>query len=113
MNFRGEVVPVIDQGRRFQAKVSSGPSRRVVVARSGNLRAGFIVDKVREVLRVPGHLIQPAPQLSGDDTKLFEKVIALEDGKRMLLIVSPQELFDRAERDMLARLIETAAAQGA
>lgn len=111
MNFRGEVLPVIDQGRRFQDRASSGSTRRIVVARTGNLRAGFIVDGVREVLRVPNSLISAAPQLTGGGSKLFEKVVALDDGNRMLLIVSPQELFDRAERDMLAGLIEAGAAQ--
>jgi len=42
MNLRGTVVPVIDQAERFGAAMAAGGKRRVVVGRSGELRAGFV-----------------------------------------------------------------------
>jgi len=104
MNLRGQVVPVIDQARRFGSVAGSGARRRVIVVRLGDLQAGFIVDAVSEVMRVPGGALRPAPELGGEETRVFDRVANLEEAGRMVLIVSPQELLDRAEREILAGL---------
>jgi purine-binding chemotaxis protein CheW len=104
MNLRGNVVPVIDQVRRFSGVAATGRKRRVVVVRIGDLQAGFIVDAVSEVLRIPTDAMRPAPELGTDGTRVFESVANLEEQQRIVLIVSPRELLDRAERDMLAAL---------
>jgi len=104
MNLRGAVVPVIDQAKRFGGTTAKGKRRRVIVVRLGELRAGFAVDEVSEVLRVPTSALRPAPELGGEETRVFDRVANLEETDRMVLIVSPQELLDRAEREMLAAL---------
>jgi purine-binding chemotaxis protein CheW len=104
MNLRGAVVPVIDQVRRFSGVAASGRKRRVVVVRIGELQAGFVVDAVSEVLRISTDAMRPAPQLGTDGTRVFERVANLEEQHRIVLIVSPRELLDRTERDMLAAL---------
>lgn len=104
MNLRGAVVPVIDQARRFHGKAATGARRRVVVVRLGELQAGFIVEAVSEVLRVPASALRASPELGGDETRVFDRVANLEADARMVLIVSPQELLDRAERALLANL---------
>ncbi len=104
MNLRGQVVPVIDQARRFGGAAASGSRRRVIVVRLGALQAGFVVASVSEVMRVPAGALRPAPELGGEETRVFDRVANLADAGRMVLIVSPQELLDRAERDLLAGL---------
>ena len=104
MNLRGNVVPVIDQVRRFSGAAASGRKRRVIVVRIDALQAGFIVDAVSEVLRIPVGALRPAPELGTDGTRVFERVANLEQEQRIVLIVSPRELLDRAERDLLAAL---------
>jgi purine-binding chemotaxis protein CheW len=102
MNLRGQVVPVIDQARRFRGAAAKGERRRVIVVRLGELQAGFVVEAVSEVLRVPLAALRAAPDLGGEETQVFDRVANLEDADRMVLIVSPQELLDRAERALLA-----------
>jgi purine-binding chemotaxis protein CheW len=102
MNLRGRVVPVIDQRRRFLGDAASGKRRRVVVVSLGDVQAGFVVDRVSEVLRVPASAVRVAPEL-GEGTNVFDRVANL-DGGGMILIVEPRELLDRAERDMLAAM---------
>jgi len=104
MNLRGSVVPVIDQVRRFSGVAAEGRKRRVVVVRIGELLAGFIVDAVTEVLQIPTSAIRAAPELETEGAHIFDRVANLEEQQRILLIVSPRELLDRAERDMLAAL---------
>ncbi|EIZ81284.1 CheW protein [Novosphingobium sp. Rr 2-17] len=101
MNLRGAVVPVIDQAERFGAAAAVGGKRRVVVVRIGELQAGFVVDSASEVLRIAADAVRPAPDLGGAETQLFERVTHLADQDRIVLIVSPRELLDRAEQDLL------------
>jgi purine-binding chemotaxis protein CheW len=104
MNLRGQVVPVIDQGRRFLGEATSGKRRRVVVVALDGTLAGFVVDMVSEVVRLPSDALRPAPELGGESTRVFDRVATLEGSERMILIVSPAELLDRAERDLLAAM---------
>jgi len=102
MNLRGQVLPVIDQRRRFLGDAASGKRRRVIVVSLGDIQAGFVVDAVSEVLRVPIDALRAAPELGNDETRVFDRVANLDSG--MILIVEPRELLDRAERDMLAAM---------
>lgn len=101
MNLRGQVVPVIDQAERFGAGAAAGRKRRVVIVRIGDLRAGFMVDAVSDVLRVARSALRAAPDLGNGETRVFDRVANLADEQRIVLIVSPRELLDRAERDLL------------
>ena len=101
MNLRGAVVPVIDQAERFGAATAASGKRRVVVVRIGDLQAGFVVDSASEVLRIAADAVGPAPDLGGAETRVFERVANLPDQDRIVLVVSPRELLDRAEQDLL------------
>ncbi len=112
MNLRGEVIPVIDQAHRFNGAAATGAKRRVIVVRIGTLRAGFIVDGVSEVLRVELSALRDAPDLGTEGTRVFDRVANLEQEGRLVLIVSPRELLDRAEQDLLRELGRKGASAG-
>ena len=102
ISFRGEVLPVVDQRRRFDMPVLAGDDRRrLVVVRSERHRAALIVDAVSEVLSNPKGEIDPAPDLSGQQTRLVHGVINLEASGRMVMVLDPVELLSRAERGLL------------
>jgi purine-binding chemotaxis protein CheW len=104
MNLRGQAIPVIDQAQRFGGEAATGARARVIVIRIGALQAGFVVDAVSDVVRVPASLVRPAPDLGGEETRVFDRVADVEQSGETLLIVNPQELLDGAERDTLAAL---------
>lgn len=104
MNLRGEVIPVIDQVHRFNGVAATGIKKRVIVVRIGAQRTGFIVDAVSEVLRVDDSALRPAPDLGTEGTRVFERVANLEAKGKIVLIISPKELLDRAEQDLLREL---------
>jgi len=97
VNLRGEVLPVIDQRRRFGLPEFTGNARRrrLIVLRG----AGMIVDAVAEVLSAPAEAISPAPALAGETTSLVEAVLNLEG--RMILLLNPEALLTRTEKKML------------
>lgn len=101
MNVRGAAVPVIDQAERFGEQTRHGLRRRVIIVRIGDVRAGFAVDAASEVLRIPSAALQPARELGTEGTRIFERVARLSKREGIVLIVSPRELLDGAEQDLL------------
>ena len=102
VNLRGEVLPVVDQRRRFDMPpLVNAEGRRLIVLRTDRHRAGVIVDSVSEVLRCPADRIEEGPDLTGEATRLVAGVINLEADGRIVLLLDPAELLTRAERGLL------------
>ncbi|MFC4172495.1 chemotaxis protein CheW [Microvirga sp. GCM10011540] len=105
MNLRGRVVPVIDQRRRFNFEGRGGRRReRVVVVRIDHMQAGFVVDTVSEVLKIPHNQLRPTPDLAADGSQVIDRIANIEVEGRMILLLNPRELLDRAEKDLLAAM---------
>lgn len=110
MSVRGVAVPVIDQRGRFGLPAAAAQARqRVIIARVDGLVAGFAVDAVTQILELPADRLAPTPELTQDAARLFDRVAQIEDGGRVILLVNPRELLDRAERDLVAALAAEAA----
>jgi purine-binding chemotaxis protein CheW len=111
MNLRGKVTPIIDQRARFASETAAAGSRpRVVVTTVDGRQAGFIVDAVSEILPLTESQMESTPELTADAGRLFSRIATLDDGARLILLIEPKELLDRAERDLLAALEASGAA---
>jgi purine-binding chemotaxis protein CheW len=71
------------------------------VVRSARHYAGLIVDGVSEVLAASPEMVEPAPHLAGEDSRLVRGVINLEAANRLILVLDPDELLTRTERSLL------------
>lgn len=108
MNLRGRVIPVIDQRRRFQvAGHAQGLRERILVVRIDDMQAGFVVDSVSEVLKIPQDQLRTTPDLAADGSQIIDRIANLEHEGRMILLLDPRELLDRTEKDLLAALSNT------
>jgi purine-binding chemotaxis protein CheW len=102
VNLRGDVLPVVDQRKRFEMPPFEGDhGRRLVVVRSDRHRAGLIVDSVSQVLRARADAIETAPDLTPQTTMLVSGIINLEAEGRMILLLNPAELLSRTEHGLL------------
>jgi purine-binding chemotaxis protein CheW len=103
VNLRGEVLPVVDQRRRFDMpKLDNDEARRLVVVKTERHRAGIIVDAVSDVLRTHREYVAPPPELTDEKTaRLVHGVINLEKVGRIVLLLDPTELLTRAEQGLL------------
>ncbi len=102
VNLRGDVLPVVDQRRRFDLPPLDRPEgRRLVVVRTASQRAGLIVDSVSDVLRVAADAVEPAPELTEGIARLVRGVVNLEQAGRIVLVLDPAELLTPAERGLL------------
>lgn len=104
MSLRGSVVPIVDLRRRFDVSGTTPPvSRRVLIVSIGGLIAGFLVDGVSEIMKVPVDTLCPAPELSSEQMRLISRVVNLEANRRLILLVDPGQLLNHVESDVLAR----------
>jgi purine-binding chemotaxis protein CheW len=105
MNLRGSIVPLVDLRRRLELKSVAPPSSpRILILTINSRKAGFMVDGVSEVLKVPAANISAAPELSREQMRLIGRVANLDNRSRMILLVDPEQLLDRLETDVLAKL---------
>jgi purine-binding chemotaxis protein CheW len=109
MNLRGSVVPIVDLRRRFDLTSSREPgsAQRILVLAVGSGKAGFMVDGVSEVMKVPGGAIRPAPEVSSEQVRLIGRVVNLEAEGRLILLVDPAQLLDQVEAEVLSRVDRT------
>jgi len=108
INLRGAVLPVMDLRRRLGlAEVARSDQQRIMVFLIDGVRTGFIVDSVVEVLKVHKSMIEPAPRLAGEQSKLLARMANLEKQKRMVQLIEPGHLIevqDRAGLDLATQL---------
>jgi len=102
INLRGEVLPIVDQRRRFEMPpLAAGAARRLVVIRTARHRAGLIVDGVADVLRTDSSQIKPPPDLTDATSRLVSGVLNLQASGRIVLLLDSEELLTRAEQGLL------------
>ncbi len=104
MNLRGEVLPVVDQRRRFDLPKFTDSRQRLIVVRAERHRAGLIVDRVSEVFRAAATAIEPPPDLTGEGARLVNGVINDPPANRMILLLDPAELLTQVEQRALDQL---------
>ena len=104
MNLRGSVVPIVDLRRRFDLNgTEQSGSRRILMVTIGGVIAGFLVDSVSKIMKVPVDAICPAPELSPEQMRLISRLANLEADGQLILLVDPAQLLDQVEADLLAK----------
>ncbi len=87
ISLRGIIVPIFDLNRRLNlgsAEISS--ASRIIVCNDGDRLAGFMVDRINQVVNVPIGNIEPPPTvLSGLDRDFVDGVGRV--GNRMLILL--------------------------
>jgi purine-binding chemotaxis protein CheW len=88
-----------------------GPRGKVVVVSLGDGAVGVVVDATREILRVDPDIIEPAPALltRGDGDAEITSICRLEDGQRLVALLSPDRLF---RSELVRRILSEQASAG-
>lgn len=105
---RSELLPVAnrvsDLFREAVAVLEKNDETRIVVTEANGLSVGLMVDRVREVMRIPNDLIDPPPRLTAQVGPQAERGVAkLDKGQRLVMILDNNSLFDTAELEQLTQ----------
>ncbi len=94
-NLRGNVLSVISSRRRFGMPDKKDENNRVIVVELNGVPTGLVVDAVREVMHVKKEGIEPTPPaVHGVDSKFLSGVVKLDEGKRLIMLLSHDEIID-------------------
>ncbi len=104
INLRGKIVPVIDLRRRFGiAKKPHDGETRIVVVELPDKVVGFLVDKVKEVIRVEKSVIEPPPELTTNiSANYITGVAKLQD--RLLILLDLDKVLSNEEQEHLTEI---------
>lgn len=92
INMRGKIIPVIDLKKRFQMPlVDRTDESRVLIIEIQDQMIGFLVDKVAEVLKVSGALVEPAKRpVLAIGVEYLDGFLRFE--KRLILLLNLKKL---------------------
>ncbi len=92
INLRGKVIPIVDLRTRFGfTKKEADKHTRIVVVEMAGRVVGFIVDAVREVLRISDGIVEPPPQMvAGIGSEYITAVAKLDD--RLLILLDLEQI---------------------
>ncbi|PPD30258.1 MAG: chemotaxis protein CheW [Methylomonas sp.] len=99
MTLRNRLLPLVSLRRMFDLPPQDADERsRIVVVSLGSASVGIVMDNVNEVLRVSKSVVDAMPALLARDGDLADiaEICRLEDGKRLVSIISAQHLFNHS-----------------
>jgi purine-binding chemotaxis protein CheW len=97
VNLRGQVIPVVDLRLKFDmASIDATDETCIIVVQTGGAQLGIIVDKVSEVLDIPGADIVDAPTLGSEINTDYILGIGKSEG-RVTLLLDIARIFPAAE----------------
>ncbi len=101
INLRGRIIPVIDLRTRLKLeKKEHDKDTRIIVVEISNKTVGFIVDAVKEVLRVPVNITEAPPEIvTGIDSEFIKSVGKLDD--RLLILMDLNKIITNVEKQEL------------
>jgi purine-binding chemotaxis protein CheW len=101
VNLRGRIIPVINLRSRLGLPVKEYDlETRIIVVEMTDKTLGFIVDEVKEVLRIPKSITEPPPQIvSGIDSDYITAIGKLED--RLLILLDLNRILSKEETNQL------------
>ena len=109
-NLRGTVLPIIDTRTRFGMKreVDTDHTRVLVVDVDG-VKTGLRVDRVRQVTRITRGDIEASPAVikNGMSTDYLQGVVKLEQGKRIIMSLSPAAICKIESKGALNQAIQS------
>jgi purine-binding chemotaxis protein CheW len=102
INLRGRVIPIIDLRCRLHIeKREQDKDTRIIVVELNNSTVGFIVDAVKEVLRIPVSVTEAPPEMvTGYNSDFIQSVGKLED--RLLILIDLSKVLTTKENEELS-----------
>jgi len=88
-NIRGQVIPIISLRARIGVGDVIEDDSKIIVGILDDKQVGFVVDKVMDVSDINQDNIKEQT-----DSVLFDKVLHLDDGKRLVLLMQMNKLLD-------------------
>ena len=96
-NLRGNVLPLIDLRKKFNAPSAEiDENTRFIVMKIKGEDVAFVIDRLTSAIRIPKKNIMPPPETYSNEDDIIEGVGRLDDG-RIITILKVDNLIKREE----------------
>lgn len=104
INYRGDIVPVIDLHKKFNiSSTSITDDTRLIIFGLGDKQIGLLVDDASQVVPIDDKNVENAPSIIIDsNTKFIGGIGKLND--RMVIILDLENLLSNSEREQIASI---------
>lgn len=108
INLRSEVLPVFSLRKKFHLdEIEKDEKTKIIVAHTNDMKIGFIVDSIIEILNIDETDIEPTPKiLTGIDRRYIKSVAKV--GERMIILLDVGLIVTDEEKLSLGKAIEMA-----
>lgn len=101
INLRGRIIPVLDLRKQFGFDAHEADEQsRIIVIEVRDTTIGFIVDSVREVMRINRNIVEPSPQMGTTIDSSYVAGVAKLDDQLLILL----ELENLMSNESLGRI---------
>lgn len=97
LNLRGSIIPIVSLPKRLGFDSQIDDKTKIVVCIIRDEKIGFIVDDVNEILFVEDKYISK----SQSNESIFDEIINLDNGNRVILKVRVRQLLDAKDIEMI------------
>lgn len=106
INLRGEVLPVFSLRKKFKLEDKEYDDKtKIIVAYTNNMKIGFVVDMVIEIINIDEDSIEATPKiLTGIDRRYIKSVAKVED--RMIILLDIELIVSDEEKISLGEAVE-------
>lgn len=107
INFRGEVIPVLDLRERFGlAPREYDEFTVIVIVEFSGKTMGFVVEQVSDIVNLPHRNIQLTPEFSSEAKTAYLKGMG-KLGERLILLMDMEKIMDLKDRARLDEALAT------
>ena len=91
INIRGQIVAIMSLFEKLNIKSKINEDSKIIICEIDGIKIGFIVDSVSDIL----HIMKD--QIREQDDELFNKILHLDNGKRLVLSMDINEIVSKKE----------------
>ena len=104
INLRGSVLPVYSLRKKFSLnEKEADDNTKIIVTVTNNMKIGFIVDSVEEILNIEADNIEDAPKIvTGINRKYVKSIAKMED--RMVILLDIDLIISEEEQQELNKV---------
>ncbi len=111
--FENDMLPVFEKLKRHFKNLKEAISedikedQRILVLEIFNTPIGILVDKIKQVIRVAKDFIEKPPEiLKTEKSDNLKGIAKLEEGKRIIMLISEESLFDKKTIEELKEMVK-------
>ncbi len=106
INLRGEILPIYSLRTKFNlVGKTSDDETKIIVVNTNDMKIGFVVDLVVEILNIDEENVEGAPKLVTGINRKYIKSVAKQD-ERMIILIDIDLIISDEEKIELGEVIE-------